>query len=94
MSFWTSLESIYKADIEPFLSGIVHSEVAALAPIATQAVSSLATEEVAALASGGKTTGNVLANVVKSTAAAAEAAGINAASSSILAAVGTAINKK
>lgn len=93
MSFWTSLQNIFKADIEPFLDGVIHSEVIALAPIAQAAVTNLTVSEVAALAAGGKDTGHVLAQVVKDTAVKAEAAGITAASSSILAAVGTAVNK-
>jgi len=94
LAFIQSLEDWYSADVLPFFKSFVATEAKALAPIATQAVARLATEEVAALAAGGKDTGHVLAKVVSDTATQAEAAGIQAGSSSILAAVGNAVAVK
>ncbi len=93
MSFWTALKNIWSNDIRPFVITVVKSEVRALAPIAQAAVTNLTINETAALAAGGSDTGHVLAAVVRDTVNQAQAAGINAASSSILTAVGNAVNK-
>lgn len=93
MSFLTALKNIWSNTIRPFLATVVHSEVVALVPIAQTAIANLTVEEAAALAAGGKDTGHVLASVVRDTATQAQAAGLNAATSSILTAVGAAVNK-
>ncbi|MGB8364838.1 MAG: hypothetical protein ACLQUZ_12830 [Rhizomicrobium sp.] len=95
MSIFTSIESGIEADFSglgTFLKNLVSAEFSALLPIAQSAVANLTTEEAAALASGDtKNTGSILASVVKNTTAAAEAAGIGAGASTILAAVGAAV---
>ena len=91
--FFAFLENLWNSDVEPFFGGIVSSEVAAVEPIAAQALTTLTTEETAALLAGGKTTGNVLASVTAKTVSAMEVAGITAAAPSILTAVGNATAK-
>lgn len=77
--------------IQGFLNGFVHSEIAAVTPIATEAMADLTAEEAAALSTGNNAnTGHILAKVVASTATKLEVAGITAGAPSILAAVGAA----
>ena len=77
--------------VETFLGGLVHSEVAAVAPIAQQAVAELTAEEATAIATGdSKDTGHILAKVVASTTQKMQVAGISAAAPAVLAAVGAA----
>src|SRR5271165_5287453 len=91
MSFWTTLENLWTSELEPFFGSVAATEVVALKPIVATAITSLETGEIAALAAGGKTTGNVLAKVVAQTVTAAETAGIAAGAGSILAAVGNGV---
>lgn len=93
MKFITSLEDWFTHSLWPqvssFLKGAAQSEVAAVAPIAEQAIANLTVQETAALASGNTAnTGHILAAVVRNTTAAAEVAGIKAGANSILVAVG------
>lgn len=80
--------------IETFLGGVVHDEVAAVAPIAQSAVNELAAEEATALATGdAKNTGHILAVVVRNTTQKMQIAGISAAAPSVLAAIGGSLPK-
>jgi hypothetical protein len=95
MDFWTKLKTWFTGTalptLESFVTGAVHTEVAALTPIAQNAVAQLTTEEATALATGDtKDTGHILAKVVAGVAAQAEAESIN----SVLMAVGAAIPPK
>ncbi len=73
------------------IENLFEAEVVALAPVAQNAIATLATQELVDLTTPGgtKNTGKTLATVVSSTVSAAEAAGIQAGATSIL----TAINK-
>lgn len=96
MSFFDNVGSWFSHSAWPtlhtFLNGLVHDEVAAVAPIARAAVTRLTTEEIAALTSGNSAnTGHILAAVVRDTSAEVQAAGIKAGSNSIMVAVGAAL---
>lgn len=95
MSLFSNLEDWFSHSAWPtvksFLSGLVHDEVAAVAPIAKQAVAELTAEEATAIATGdSKDTGHILARVVANTTQKMQVAGISAAAPSVLAAVGAA----
>jgi len=84
MSFWQLLLS--------WLLPVVETEVQTILPIATNAVSTLTTEESAALASGDlKNTGKILATVVKNAADQAAAQGLSVGAPALLTAVGHAV---
>lgn len=77
--------------IKTFFGGLVKDEVAAVAPLANQAIAELAAEEATAIATGdAKDTGHILAKVVANTTQKMQVAGISAAAPSVLAAVGAA----
>jgi hypothetical protein len=80
---WNFLKNLFKTTVS--------SEVAALAPFAEQAVST-AVSDIGVLFSGGlKAFATAVAPVLVSTAEAAEAAGVSAAGSSLISAVGGAL---
>lgn len=96
MDFLTNLESWVTHSawptIKTFFGGVVASEVAAVQPLATQAVAELTAEEAAAVVSGNTAnTGHILAAIVKNTTQKMEAAAVTAGANSILTAVGAAV---
>lgn len=92
MSFLSSIEAWFKTpavqEVESFFSSVVKSNVAAILPIAKQAIAGLVVAEAAQVASGNTSqTGHTLADAVKATEAAVLQAGVQATSSEILTAV-------
>lgn len=98
MSLFSNLEDWFSHSAWPtvktFLGGLVHDEVAAIAPIAQRKVAELTAAEATAIATGdAKDTGHILAQLVRDTTQEMQVAGISAAAPSVLAAVGAAVQK-
>lgn len=96
MTFFDNIGSWFTHDAWPtlhtFLNGLVHDEVAAVAPIAQAAVARVVAAEANAIATGdSKDTGHILAAAVRETTNDLRNAGIKAGSNSILTAVGAAM---